>query len=71
MIILLDSGILGQLTSPNLDRDTDPLKKWFDLSLIRTNVVSSKICDYEIRRGLLLARKQGLTAEGLSILDDL
>jgi predicted nucleic acid-binding protein len=71
MIILLDSGILGQLTNPNLDRDTDPLKKWFDISLIRTNVVSSKICDYEIRRGLLLARKQGLKAEGLSILDDL
>lgn len=71
MIILLDSGILGQLTSPNLDWDTDPLKKWFDISLIRTNVVSSKICDYEIRRGLLLAQKQGLTAEGLSLLDDL
>ncbi len=71
MIILLDSGILGQLTNPNLDRDTDPLKKWFDISLIRTNVVSSKICDYEIRRGLLLAQKQGLTAEGLSLLDDL
>lgn len=71
MIILLDSSILGQLTSPNLDWDTDPLKKWFDTSLIRTNVVSSKICDYEIRRGLLLAQKQGLTAEGLSLLDDL
>jgi predicted nucleic acid-binding protein len=71
MIILIDSSILGQLTSPNLDRDTDPLKKWFDISLIRTNVVSSKICDYEIRRGLLLAKKQGLTAEGLSLLDDL
>jgi predicted nucleic acid-binding protein len=71
MIILLDSGILGQLTNPNLDRDTDPLKKWFDISLIRTNVVTSKICDYEIRRGLLLAQKQGLTAAGLSLLNDL
>jgi hypothetical protein len=39
--------------------------------LIRANVVSSKICDYEIRRGLLLAQKQGLVADGIPILDDL
>jgi predicted nucleic acid-binding protein len=39
--------------------------------LIRANVVSSKICDYEVRRGLLLAQKQGLVADGLPILEDL
>jgi hypothetical protein len=71
MIILIDSGILGQLCRPNLERDTLALKGWFDRMLIRTNVVSSKICDYEIRRGLLLAQKQGLVADGLPILDDL
>jgi hypothetical protein len=71
MIILIDSGILGQLCRPNLDRETLNLKSWFDRMLIRTNVVSSKICDYEVSRGLLLARKQGLVADGLSILDDL
>jgi predicted nucleic acid-binding protein len=70
MIILIDSGILGQLTSPKFAADTGAFKKWFDLSLIRTNVFSSKICDYEIRRGLLLAQKQGLTADGLSNLDE-
>jgi predicted nucleic acid-binding protein len=70
MIILIDSGILGRLTSPNSVADTGAFKKWFDLSLIRTNVVSSKICHYEIRRGLLLAQKQGLTADGLSNLDE-
>ncbi|PSB49797.1 nucleic acid-binding protein [Chamaesiphon polymorphus] len=71
MIILIDSGILGQLCRPNLNPETLDLKRWFDRVLIRTNVVSSKICDYEVRRGLLLAQKQGLVADGLSILDDL
>jgi hypothetical protein len=55
MIILIDSGILGQLCRPNLDRETLALKSWLERALIRTNVVSSKICDYEVRRGLLLA----------------
>jgi predicted nucleic acid-binding protein len=71
MIILIDSGVLGQLCRPNLDRETLALKSWFDRVLIRANVVSSKICDYEVRRGLLLAQKQGLVADGLPILDDL
>jgi hypothetical protein len=39
--------------------------------LIRTIVVSSAICDYEVRRGLLLAKKQGMTASGLPLLDKL
>jgi predicted nucleic acid-binding protein len=71
MIILIDSGIIGQLCRPNLDRETLALKSWFDRASIRANVVSSKICDYEVRRGLLLAQKQGLVADGLSILDEL
>lgn len=70
MIIIIDSGILGQLCRPNLDRETLALKSWFDRMLVRANVVSSKICDYEIRRGLMLAQKQGLVADGLPILND-
>jgi predicted nucleic acid-binding protein len=71
MIILIDSGVLGQLCRPNLDRETLALKNWFDRVLIHANVVSSKICDYEVRRGLLLAQKQGLVADGLPVLDSL
>jgi predicted nucleic acid-binding protein len=71
MIIIIDSGILGQLCRPNLDPQTLALKNWFDLMLIRSYVVSSQICDYEVRRGLLLAQKQGLVAAGISILDAL
>lgn len=71
MIIIINSGVLGQLCRPSLDRETLALKSWFDKALIRSNVVSSKICDYEVRRGLLLAQKQGLIAAGIPILDDL
>lgn len=71
MIILIDSGILGQLCRPNLEQETLALKNWFDLVLIRSHVVSSHICDYEVRRGLLLAQKQGLVAAGIPILDAL
>jgi predicted nucleic acid-binding protein len=67
----IDSGVLGQLCRPNLDRETLALKNWFDRVLIHANVVSSKICDYEVRRGLLLAQKQGLVADGLPVLDSL
>ncbi len=42
MIILIDSGILGQLCRPNLNLEMLDLKRWFDGVLIRTNVVSFK-----------------------------
>jgi hypothetical protein len=71
MIIIIDSGILGQLCRPNLAADTLALKNWLDRMLVRTTVVSSKVCDYEVRRGLFLAKKQGLVADGLPILDEL
>ncbi len=71
MIILIDSSILGQLCNPTLTRDLPELERWFDTSLTRSTVVSSMICDYEVRRGLLLAQKRGAIASGLPILDDL
>jgi hypothetical protein len=39
MIIIIDSGVLGQLCRPNLDRETLALKGWFDRALIRANGV--------------------------------
>ena len=71
MIIFIDSNILGQLCSPNYTDDLAALENWFERSLIRSTVVSSMVCDYEVRRGLLLTQKQGLIASGLPLLDDL
>ncbi len=71
MIIFIDSNILGQLCSPKYTDDLAALENWFERSLIRYTVVSSMVCDYEVRWGLLLTQKQGLIASGLPLLDDL
>jgi predicted nucleic acid-binding protein len=71
MIILLDSSILGQLCNPTLTSDLPELDRWFERNLTRSTVVSSMICDYEIRRGLILAKQRGAIASGLPLLDDL
>jgi predicted nucleic acid-binding protein len=71
MIIFLDSSILGQLCSTGVTDELAKLDSWFERSLIRAVVVSSTICDYEVRRGLLLAREQGINAGGLPLLDRL
>jgi hypothetical protein len=57
MIIFIDSSILGQLCNPNSTGDLPELERWFDRILIRSTVVSSTICDYEVRRGLVLAQE--------------
>jgi predicted nucleic acid-binding protein len=71
MIIFIDSSVLGQLCNPNTTDNLAALENWFERSLIRSTVVTSMVCDYEVRRGLLLTRKQGLIASGLPLLDDL
>jgi predicted nucleic acid-binding protein len=71
MIIFIDSSILGQLCNTNTTAELANLDAWFERVLIRCIVVSSFICDYEVRRGLLLAKKQGLSAAGLPLLDRL
>jgi predicted nucleic acid-binding protein len=71
MIIFIDSSVLGQLCNTNTTDELNKLDAWFERSLIRTIVVSSAICDYEVHRGLLLAKKQGMTASGLPLLDKL
>ena len=71
MIILIDSGLLGLCCNPNATETSAQFMRWFDKCLIRTNVVSSQICDYEVKRGLLLAQKQNLRSGGLAILADL
>jgi hypothetical protein len=56
MIVFLDSGIIGLLSSPN-DRELAlNCQSWLYRLLAKSvYVVSSDICDYEVRRGLELA----------------
>jgi hypothetical protein len=55
MIVFIDSSILGKICNPNQSQETIDIEKWLFTLLSRgMRVVSSDICDYEIRRSLLL-----------------
>jgi hypothetical protein len=55
MIVFLDSGVLGLISSPNDRSEVTACQNWvFELLAKGVYIVSSDICDYEIRRSLLL-----------------
>jgi predicted nucleic acid-binding protein len=70
MIVFLDSGILGLISSPNDRAEVTACQNWvFGLLAKGVYIVSSDICDYEIRRSLLLLETQQLTAISLDRLE--
>ena len=72
MIVFLDSGIIGLLTSPNDRELAVRCQSWLYRLLARSvYIVSSDICDYEVRRGLELALHKNPHVSGLSRLDAL
>jgi predicted nucleic acid-binding protein len=72
MIVFLDSGIIGLLSSPNDRELAINCQSWLYRLLSRSiYVVSSDICDYEVRRGLELALHKNPHVSGLSRLDGL
>ena len=72
MIVFLDSGILGLVSSPSNLGEARECKKWLYQLLARgAYVVSSDICYYEVRRGLLLASMRRDTEKGIENLEAL
>lgn len=73
MIVFIDSGVLGILSSPSNNPMATACQEWLYSLLARgVYVISSEICDYEVRRGLILASLTKTTqASGLDILDGL
>lgn len=72
MIVFVDSGVLGMLCNPNSSPEIDECKQWLYSLLARgVRVVTSTICDYEIRRSLILALKKDPKINGLENLNDL
>lgn len=72
MIIFIDTGVLGLLSSPNKREEVTKGQQWLYSLLSRgINIVSSDICDYEVRRGTLLSVNSNLREQGLKKLDDL
>lgn len=73
MIVFLDTGIIGLLSSPRKTGAAAECKQWLYHLLSRSvYVVSSDLCDYEVRRSLLLNQIQNpLATEGINNLDEL
>jgi predicted nucleic acid-binding protein len=71
MIVFIDSSILGKICNPGDSPEVLLIQQWFFKLLSRgVRVVSSDICDYEIRRSLLLDQQRNSEASGLSKLDE-
>lgn len=72
MIVLIDSGVLGKLCNPNRTEETIAVNQWL-FSLLRKGafVVSSDICDYEVRRSLILESLRKPNTDSLEDLNEL
>lgn len=72
MIVLIDSGILGKLCNPNSSPEVEAAREQLYALLAKgIYIVSSQICDYEVRRSLILNSMRGLTSEGIDNLNKL
>lgn len=72
MIVFLDTGILGLICSPKNDGEAGECKAWLYKLLAKSvYVVTSDLCDYEVRRGLLLAASKNPKLSGLENLETL
>ncbi len=71
MIVFIDSSILGKICNPNNSPEVTDIQKWLFKLLSRgVRVVSSDICDYEIRRSLLLEQQRKSDFESIKKLDE-
>ncbi len=72
MIVFLDTGVLGLVSSPSNTKVAKECKEWLYRLLSRSiYVVTSDICDYEIRINLLLVSLTNPKLQGIENLDDL
>ena len=55
MIVLIDSGVIGKICNPNPSDEVNAVKEWmYSLLAKGVVIVTSQICDYEVRRYCLL-----------------
>jgi predicted nucleic acid-binding protein len=72
MIVFIDTGVLGAISSPHKTGYVDDYQEWFYRLLARgVYVISSDLCDYEVRRGLILDAIGKPKHHGLANLDGL
>ena len=72
MIVFIDSGILGLLANPNKKGEAADCEQWL-LSLLSkgVSVLTSDICDYEVRRNLILESLRKPNVNSVDSLDEL
>lgn len=72
MIVFIDSGVLGLLTNPKKEGKPAECEDWlYNLLAKGVYVVSSDICDYEVRRSLLWESAKKNSDDSLDNLDEL
>lgn len=73
MIVILDTSVLGLITNRNTaSNEVNNSQRWLSLLLARSAyIVTSDLCDYEHRRGLILASMTGGDSSGIKKLNQL
>lgn len=72
MIVFIDSGVLGLLANPNKTGEAGECEEWLYSLLSRgVYICSFELCDYEIRRNLVLTFQQQQKPTGIENLDEL
>ena len=72
MIVFLDTGILGLLANPNKKGEAANCEQWLLGLLSRgVSVLTSDICDYEVRRSLILESLRKPNINSVTSLDEL
>lgn len=68
MIVLLDSGILGKICNPNSSAETIAVREWlYSLLAKGIGVVTTYLCDYEVRRSLIRKEKHHRNGYGYEL----
>jgi hypothetical protein len=71
-IVWMDSGIIGLLTNPYKQGESAACERWLlGLSAKGVYIVSSVLCDYEVRRNLILESERTGNTDSLNNLDEL
>jgi hypothetical protein len=71
-IVWIDSGIIGLLTNPYKQGESAACERWLlGLSAKGVYIVSSVLCDYEVRRNLILESERTGNGDSLHNLDEL
>jgi predicted nucleic acid-binding protein len=72
MIVFLDTSILGLLANPNKKGEPTECEQWlFSLLLKGVFVITSDLCDYEVRRSFILETRRKQNINSVDSLDEL